>query len=212
VYRTCAAAHAAGYTQDGDYWIGFPDNPFLLYCFGMLGATPVEYLDLQLTSNDTTYNYSTYVAGPVHGNWTCPCGTIVADYGKIRLDPDTLVVNVSDTRFASFTAGTNRVCLDTTPGCPETPPPYAVAQACVTNYDAAGRANVNLTGTAFHIPPGYTFETNEQYSSSLGYTSAGTATIDATRKVVDITGGGDCGGFGGWALQLYPDNGPPPPP
>jgi hypothetical protein len=205
VYSDCAAIKAAeGATFDGLYWIG-PTNPYHVYCHGMNTSSPQAYLPLNTTMS--TQNYSTYATGTPHGNWTCNCGVVTAVYSHIAIDPATLVVHVSDSSFATF-VGTDTACLSTMTGCPGLPP-YAVAQSCVTWGDSSGRSNVDLTGTPFHVAGTGTdvsmFIKNETYNSVLGWGSAGTATIDSARKVVDLTGGGDCGGFGGWGMTLAHD-------
>jgi hypothetical protein len=205
VYPDCAAIKAAeGATLDGLYWIG-PRNPYHVYCHGMNTSSPQAYLPLNTTMS--TQNYSTYATGTPHGNWTCNCGVVTAVYSHIQIDPATLTVGVTDSSFAYF-VGTDTSCLNTMTGCPGLPP-YAVAQSCITWGDSSGRANVDLTGTPFHVAGTGTdvsmFIKNETYNSAWGWGSAGTATIDSARKVVDLTGGGDCGGFGGWGMKLEHD-------
>jgi hypothetical protein len=124
---------------------------------------------------------------------------MTARYTKVRLDPRTLTILTTDTTYATWSASTNTSCMATTAGCPGYPA-FAAAASCNGNFDASGRGNVDLTGMPFHVAGTGTdvsmFKTYESFDPKYGFTSSGTATIDAARKVVTLTGGGDCGGFG----------------
>lgn len=204
--RSCAEVKARLATStDGRYWIdpdlaGTSYKPFQVWCGEMATATPHEYLELARTSQpaDTTpaSNFSTYAMGAPHASWTCNCGVATTLYSKVRIDPTTLTIS-SATSFAVYSSSTNVSCLQTMSGCPGISP-FAAAGSCITNYDTSGRANVDLRDLPFHVAGTGTamFKKYEDFGANLGFTSAGTATIDSTRKVVTITGGGDCGGFG----------------
>jgi hypothetical protein len=202
--------------NDGVYWIdpdlsGTQFKPFQVYCFGMSTATPKEYLELKNVSTPTTVtsNYATYMCGGVHGQWACDCGLVTGIFTKVRIDPQTLLVDVGDHSFSAFAASTDQACLMAKSGCPGIPP-YSTAQSCNGGGDASGSANVDLQGLPFHVAgmdmDTSMFKKDEDFNSALGYASAGGAMIDATRKVVTLTGGGDCGGFGAiMGLQLAQD-------
>jgi GON domain len=203
-------------STDGRYWIdpdldGTSYKPFEVYCAGMGTPTPAEYLELARTSlpgDVSLVNYSTYATGAPHGAWTCDCGVATALHTKVRINPVTLVVTTS-AMFTVFSTDTNLVCLQNNATCGSAGAPvYAVARSCSGNFDATRRANVDLRDTPFHIAgtnPSM-FKRAEDFDPTYGFTSAGTAEIDTTRKVVTTTGGGDCGGFGAYAgLPLAQD-------
>jgi hypothetical protein len=207
--RSCTEVKARlGTATDGAYWID-PDlegaryTPFEVFCGAMTTASPKEYLQLVQTSQPSdlpTSNYSTYATGAPHASWTCDCGVVTTLFSKVRIDPVTLVVEIGDRTFSVFATTTQLACLQSKPNCPGTTP-YALAQACVTNYDASGRANIDLRGTRFHVAG-----TGVAMFTANGFTPAGSATIDDAREVVELTGGGDCGWFGAAdGLQLAQD-------
>lgn len=210
VDRTCAEVKARLATStDGVYWIDpdlevGPIHPFRVFCAGMATVTPVEFLELAHTSQPAdmpSSNYSTYATGTVHASWTCNCGVAASLFSKVRIDPTTLIAT-ADPRFAVYSSSTNVSCLHTMSGCPGLSP-YGAALSCNGNYDSSGRANVDLRGLPFHVA-GHGTDTSMFVGN--GFTPAGAATIDAARKVVDLTGGGDCGSFGVVSgLQLEQD-------
>ncbi len=55
-----------------------------------------------------------------------------------------------------------------------------------------GMANVNLLGTSFYISNDVQFIKPDD--GIVGYRSAGAESINNTHQVVDLTGGGFCGG------------------
>lgn len=197
-----------GITSDGVHWIdpdrhGTDYKPFEVFCSEMASATPKEYLELQRVSapaDTATWNYSTFATGAVHGQWTCDCGVDTTVYSKVRIDPQTLIVQTNDATFAQYSNSTNVTCLQNGSGCPGLRS-YALAGSCVTNYDASGRANIDLIGMPFHLAG-----TGTEMFTPSGFTPGGTATIDVARKAADLTGGGDCGDFGAQAgLPLAQD-------
>jgi hypothetical protein len=197
--RNCTDVKARlGTVTDGDYLIdpdldGTAVKPFHVFCANMATASPAEYLALahtSLASAAPVSNYSTYVTGP-----TCGCGVDAVVFSKIRIDPMTLVI-ATDATFAVFTDATDPAC-STSSACPGVVP-YGVAESCVGNFDASGRANIDLRDTGFHLDgtDSSVFKRLEDYVPQDGFNSAGAAVVDATRHTIDLTGGGDCGGFG----------------
>lgn len=178
----CAEVLAANpCATDGEYVIEpAAGKAFTVYCHGMAGGAPAEYLSLAYTGGDS--NFSQYTAGGAS------YGTDVrTSYAKVRIDPATLLVDVFDTTFASSTGA---LCHSVSwPGCQPnvTWYPYAEAADCVWFGSASGLGNVNLAGTPFWVDDTFT---------PVGYYPGGSATFSATRQVVDITGGGYCGGNG----------------
>jgi hypothetical protein len=212
--RSCTEVKARlGTAADGVYPIdpdglGVNYKPFDVFCADMASASPKEYLDLRRTtppSAATSSNYATYFSVMVHQDFQCPCGILTMVFSKIRINPMTLVVDVSDRTFAVFTTTTNASCWQSEPGCQNAGypviPSYAIAKSCVTSDTMSGRANVDLRDMAFHVAG-----TDASMFEPEGFAGAGAATIDTDRKQVDLQGGGDCGGFGaGRGLPLAQD-------
>lgn len=198
---------------DGVYWIdpdlsGAAYKPFQVFCANMSTATPEEFLELKRTSSPTdnppASNYSTYATGTPHANWTCSCGVLTWLFSKVRINPTTLVAS-GDQRFEVYSNSTNVACTQQMTGCPQGVP-YGAAQSCIdalNGPNTAGRANIDLRDVPFHIDG---VGTDNSMFIGAGFNAMGTATIDSARKVVDLTGGGDCGGWGVWnGLQLAQD-------
>jgi hypothetical protein len=175
----------------------------------MASATPKEYLELQRTTvppAPLTSNYATYVTAPDHGDLMCDCGILKMVFTKVRINPVTLVVDTEDRTFAVFTDTTQATCWQSKPGCHTDTfviePSYAIASACVVEGDTSGRANVDLRDMPFHISG-----TDTSMFMPVGFAGSGTPSIvDPARKQVNLTGGGNCGGFGaGAGLHLAQD-------
>ena len=67
---------------------------------------------------------------------------------------------------------------------PVTSMPYGVAMSCVSQGNASGVGNIDLTGTPFKVASSF---------SLGGSQPAGTATLSSGNQVVSLTGGGFCG-------------------
>jgi hypothetical protein len=137
-----------------------------------MSAIPKEYIELVQIGQDD--NFSQYTVG---GDTT---GTNVrTNYQKVRLDPLTLIVDISDQTFSTSTGkltdGAGRTALSL---------PYAVAMCCVWVDNDCGFANIDLTGTPLAV--------NDTFFPR-GYLAKGSANYSADNQVVDITGGGYCG-------------------
>src|SRR5205823_3902517 len=122
------------------------------------------------------------------------------NYTKVRLDPATLKVNISDQTFATSSGS-----LYHTGGELVTSMPYAVAMDCT--YDVpTGLANVDLTGTPLAVSNTFILG---------GYLPQGSTSVSTNNQTVNLTGGGYCGwnapapeynpfnARGGFDLQLY---------
>lgn len=216
--RSCAEAKARLATASDGVFLIDPDldgplySPFAVFCADMATAAPKEYLELRRTSQPgdakPASNFATYAMGRPHGVWTCDCGVATTLYAKVRIDPVKLLIT-NDVKFGVYSNSTDRSCLASMANCPG-PVAFASASSCISTNNPAGAANVDLRDTPFHVAgvagDVSMFKKYEEFNSALGYMSAGTAVIDAARKVVDLTGGGDCGGFGALAgLQLAQD-------
>jgi hypothetical protein len=161
-----ATAHPGA--PDGTYWI-FPNNQaFQVYCKGMATSTAAEYLALVNTGGN--FNFSQYTAGGTsHGT------NVKTNYTKVRLDPATLLVDISDQTFSTSTGslaqGSN----------PVSSMPYGVAMAC---GGSNGVGNIDLTSTPFNVTD--TFDVG-------GFQAGGSATFSSNGQVVALSGNGNCG-------------------
>ena len=180
---------------DGTYWI-FPNNQaFKVYCQGMATTSPMEYLTLVNTAPGS--NFSQYTAGGASGG-----SNVDTAYTKVRLDPNSLLVNNGDETFSTSTGSLNHG------GGGEivTSMPYATAMDCVGSGTPTGVANIDLTGTPF-------FVTSSFFPG--GFVPSGSATFSSANQVVNLLGGGFCGWessdptafnpfnkIGGFTLQL----------
>ena len=189
-------------SPDGEYKLYISSNPkkiWTAYCYDMAG-TPKEYLSLQYTGGDS--NFSQYTAGGSSS------GTDVrTNYTKIRIDPNSLKVDVGDQTFAS--SNNNSLIHGHSGGDIVTSMTYGTAMSCVDNTpdNDYGIANIDLRDTPFKM--------NKDNLHSGGFDNKATAVIDSSQQVVSITGGGFCGwnslsslsnpyNFnGGFDLQLF---------
>lgn len=150
---------------DGVYTIYPNGQMFDVYCHDMAG-TPSEYLELVQVGPGV--NFGQYTKG----------GNVRTKYSKVRLDPATLLVHIGDQTFATSVGSISHG------GQPVTSMPYAVAMSCIAGGNAAGIANIDLTGTLFNVIDTFTVG---------GFNAAGSATFSSNDQVVAITGGGYCG-------------------
>jgi hypothetical protein len=167
---SCQAIHDKNpAAADGDYIILSDSHIIKLYCANMSTA-PAEYLSLVQTGG--SYNYSKAAAGSA---WT---GTdVITKYTKVRFDPTLARIIHTDRTFSSSTGSIN--------GGQLTSMNYGSAVTCTWNPQL-GTANLNLTGTDL------TFALNQFISS--GWEAGGTNTYSNGNQVVNLTGGGYCGG------------------
>lgn len=140
---------------------------------------PKEFLNL-VNINDS-YNYSLYKSG---GSKTGE--DVITHYTKIRIDPETLIVDIYDKTFSS---STGQLYSNGSPFL--SAGDYGTAWDCVAAYSHQGEANINLEGTPFFISNDVYFE--KPQSGNVGYASAGTENFNENRQIVDTTGGGSCG-------------------
>jgi hypothetical protein len=175
--ESCAdvLAEAPG-AADGAYTLyvrGDPTRPWQAWCVGM-GDMPAEYLILPMVGPG--YNFSEYVPGP-----STPGTTVRTTYSRIRIDPRSFLVDVSDQTFSSSVGslvhdGSKAV----------TSMPYAVAMDCVGAL--LGRANIDLRETPFMCPP-------EQFMM-FGHLPERIVLPSSNYQVIDIRGSGECGYVG----------------
>lgn len=172
---------------DGEYVIATPNGKMPVYCHDLRG-TPREYITLVHKVSGVD-NYGSYEAG---GN--VPGVTVVTDYAKLRINPNTLLVQTADQNFT-----TSRGQVDH--GGPVTTMPYAVARNCKSQASSSGTAHVNLQGTNFYV--------NDSWVLGGAYVAGGVVK-SAADQIVSITGGGYCGWNApqGWYEPMR-TNGPP---
>lgn len=168
-----AAAPPGTVFSDGEYGLyvgGDPSKPWTAYCEGMDGNAPEEYLSLQYTGG--SYNFSQHTAGG-----SAPGTNVRTRYTKLRIDPTTLLVDISDQRF-SYSSGT--ILNGTTV---VTSMPVGVAMSCDGFPD--GISNIDLRGTPFALVP-------NQFIQG-GDSPLGASLYSSNDQVVALTGGGRCG-------------------
>ena len=169
---TCAEVRAANPAAgNGDYTLFLdhdPAKPWRAYCHDMASA-PAEFLTLENVGSSV--NFSQYTPRASQGT------TVRTQYTRVRIDPATLRVDVSDQTFTTssgqLTHGSATV----------TSMPFGVAMSC--NSQPSGLANIDLTGTPFFVAAGE-FQTG-------GNAASGTTTYGSGGQVVNLTGGGYCG-------------------
>ncbi len=169
-----------GSPEDGPYTVyvgGDPGKPWVDNCLGMttLGATPMDYLALKNVGNA---NYSQYTAGGAS-----PGSNVRTYYSRIRIDPQTLEVDIKDQTYTGSSGRLNH----SGSGTMVTSMPYGVAMDCAAIFSATGVGNVDLTGTPFAVAP------NAWILRVTMQPPAGAVTYSMNNQVVDLTGGGSCG-------------------
>jgi len=165
------------YTIDPDGKDAIPS--FEVYCHDMQQDAPKEYLELKNIGDK--YNYSLYKSG---GSRTGK--DVVTHYTKIRINPETLIVDTGDRTFSSTTG---KLYYRGRPS--ETSAGYGYAWDCIRSNSAKGTANIDLTGTPFKIHDDLIFSPNHPTGS---YHGNGTSSFEENRQIVNTTGGGYCGG------------------
>lgn len=176
---------------DGQYTLALGGQTANVYCADMAG-TPAEYISLAVTGG--TNNYAMFEGDHVDHRYRYYLirGTdAITHYNKVRIDPTTLVVDQRDLRFAVITSeGVNGYDWSN-PSFKPVPKtmPYGTAGDCYNMGSARGTGNVNLTGTDFALADTTQFAVD-------GWAANGSINIDAGRQVVNLVGGGWCGGAG----------------
>ncbi len=183
-----ARAHPGA--SDGLYFLFPPSNPagFRIYCHDMAG-TPREYLQLINTGDNVNFaQFGGESSAP-------PVAVVTTYYTRIRLDPETLLVDISDQTFATSTG--EDCCIGPTV---VTSVPYGTASDCLASFSQAGRANIDLTGTPFQVNDTFGVSGHAGRGSVNGQTGDDLAFDDVfpmfpvLGQVVNLTGGGSCGG------------------
>jgi hypothetical protein len=156
---------------DGTYTLyvgGDSGKAWQAFCAGMAG-TPHEYLSL------TGMNFAQYTAGGKSQSMD-----VRTTYTRVRLDPATLKVDITDRLFATSTG----TLMHSNSGMMVTSMPYGVAMDCAGNNSKTGVAQLDLGGTKFAIVANQFFEGGVMSGSSFTMSDDQHATV---------TGGGNCG-------------------
>jgi uncharacterized protein YraI len=191
-YQSCGEIRQARPdAADGYYTLyvgGDIGKPYEVYCLGM-GQTPAEYLPLPNSGEGGTSNFTHFKVGGATR------GTDQYEYFRlIRINPFTLEVDQTDHTFSTMV------------GLYEYKPPYrdnhtwrrmnyAEVRSCIGSRDSSSRANVDLRGTRFAVDPTIVAVPN-------GHLPGGGASFSSDRKVVNMQGGGFCGGYTLRGLRL----------
>lgn len=167
--RSCRALAARSEQyRDGRYWLQLQGKSVQLYCHDMAG-TPREYLELP---RGNCSEYASHTQGVTRRVQTC--------FDKVRIDPETLRVDVSDLTF-STTRKEGRITHDQQV---VDAMPFATAMACDAPERPVGRASITLTGTGFAAVD--TFK-------AQGYLAQGGARQQGNGQKWQLQGGGYCG-------------------
>ena len=170
--------------HDGTYTLApaGPAGPHLrLVCSGLAApAAPRLFLMLERTGDGV--NFSQFTSGG-----TIAGTNVVTSYTGLALDPTpvstspvTYRVNITDQTFATSTGGACCIGTEVISSMP-----YGAAADCNTPGSESGLANIDLTGTGFHIasPQGFGVQ---------GFEAMGTM-IRIRPQIVTLSGGGFCG-------------------
>ena len=183
--ESCQEARDWGETEDGDYLILANGRYFRVYCYDMAG-TPKEYLNLVNTGD--SFNFAQYTAGG-----TSPGTDVRSNYTKVRINPQTLVVDIGDQTFTTSTGQ-----LMHSGSVSVTSMPFGVAMGCMGGTPN-GKANIDLRNTPFSVNDTFILGGNQPVGSS---------TFSAGDQVVNVTGGGYCGWNGpGWLYNPFNGSG-----
>ena len=172
-YKSCTDIHRhLVKAPDGDYLLYNNGNLFTVYCDAMYTNTPREYIDLIKTGYNA--NFSQYTAGGAS-----PGTNVRTTFYKLRINPDTLTVDIGDLTFARSAgsllhSGSVRV----------TSMPYGVAMSCYAPQAPNGVGNIDLRWTPFQVNSGF---------ATGGFEARGSANVSQDNQLVSITGGGYCG-------------------
>jgi len=192
---SCAELAGQGVAQDGAQTLHLDHDstvPYLAYCASM-ATTPETYLELVNTSLDTdhlaAFNFGRIATG---GNYNF-ANDEVTRYQRVRFDPATLQIDVTDSTF-SVTSGQ---------ALPIPYVDYGFAGAC---GGPNGTFNIDLRGLPFKVDLTATTWTANQ-SSGPGVSSnpyGDSVAPSSDDQVVNGTGNGGCGAWSplGYAITL----------
>ncbi|MCA3013255.1 MAG: hypothetical protein INH41_12745, partial [Myxococcaceae bacterium] len=176
---TCADISAAA--GDGEYLFAFngdPQRPYFAFCTGVGTTEPRMYLTLH--NRGTNQNFARYNATSFSG----PLAIVTTRFQRVGFEPSTRRLRLADYAFAAS--------MGTATGGPfgsnvVTRRPLGSAGDCSGWNSATGQSNIDLRGLPFAISATTTWTPD-------GFIPGGTSTFSFQRQVVDVTGGGFCGG------------------
>jgi GON domain len=190
-YKSCADIHRhLVKAPDGDYLLYNNGNLFTVYCDDMSTNMPREYIDLVKTGYNA--NFSQYTQGG-----SSPGSNVRTTFFKLRIDPDSLTVDIGDLTFARsagwlYHSGSVKV----------TSMPYGVAMSCTAPEAPNGVGNIDLRWTPFQVNSAFVVG---------GFEAKGSAAVSQENQLVSLTGGGYCGWIGpSHSPQLYNPFNPKP--
>lgn len=171
----CADIRAANPgARDGEYtlYVGRdPAKKWTVFCRDMAGA-PKEYLSLPQGPGS---NYSQYTAGGA-----APGTSVRSSYSKVRIDPASLLVDISDQTYASSSGSLRHSGMVTVRSMP-----YAVAMDCQQFGAATGVGLIDLQRTPFAV--------RADAFVLGGANPSGRAMYQIGNQLVTLAGGGYCG-------------------
>lgn len=172
-YTPQSCADVAAHTTLADdsnvtlYFSGDPSKPWTAFCHGGL-----EYLALPAGAAN---NYGQYSAGGASDG-----SDVRTSYTKVRLDPATAKLDISDQTFATSTGMLQHGGSSTE----VTSMPLGIAMDCVADGSHTGVASIDLTGTPFALTTNW---------ATGGAHVGGSAMKSSANQKIAITGGGYCG-------------------
>lgn len=169
---SCMDAGNGAQLADGEYTLyvgGDEQKPWTAYCH-----SGDEFLSVA--------DFSSYGSFGV-GGWANPGTDVKTIYTKVRIDPQTLTLDIADQTFAR---SDGELYLS---GQKITSMPLGVAMACASG-SVYGLGRIDLTGTAFKmLAPSFKLT-----DTGLGSTPAdGIAELLANGKVMESYAAGECG-------------------
>ena len=189
--KSCAdVAYIDPRATDGEYVIQCaPGAPISVWCHDLRGDSPREFLSLHTSEVPPVVgaakNYASYFCGDFcKGETGKNASTVTTAYSKIRINPCTLEVDISELTFTT----TNGILYNVDSGSGRTETIdfqfFGVAEDC-EGGGANGEAHIDLSYTPLVL--------NNTWSL-LGSSPVGTTVFtDALKQKAKITGGGFCG-------------------
>ncbi|XP_041366998.1 uncharacterized protein LOC121381717 [Gigantopelta aegis] len=193
--RSCSEVKACNSQyEDGDYWIypaPYGSTKVKIYCHGMSGGSPTEYVTLNV-ANKAYYPAESNIECEGETPPGCSNGGGETHYNKIRVDIQTMEVNRTERTFATTVFGR--------------PLNYGEANDCYTSHYGGvkrpcgpkGTFNIDTTGTGLIVRNTLTFLLN-----GLNPWGQGVGNTDGT-KIDLLCGGwpGGCSPRGAMTLEL----------
>lgn len=131
------------------YVDGKKDMPYTVWCAGMSGGEPAEYLTLGRGNQSTIVHGGAYDGGGGRD--------LVAQFARVRFDPARQAILPKDLKFAKIKGSIHQTCCENG-GIPRgtrkpIPPAYGIARNCNAwvKKPRIARARVDLSRTAFRI-------------------------------------------------------------